>query len=239
MDRQARQTKTKGRKTTRRGRRTARGKAGQKQGESLQWTLDSVAGEETAREGPSRLLTWMMVRGETAAERSVERLELLVRVASGDDEILCRSAVDLLANKVTAAMRAELAGVVERGIEVRIAQGETSVPVRFPRPLGVTSPSLLIALLAASEVEQALPVARLQELCDFDVPDERRPIGKARKLLRKGLEDRNCTLDNLDKLWPLPSNRRFDWGESAVLARIDSPTARQLAIPARIQVRRD
>ena len=239
MDRQTRQTKTGGRKTTRRGRRTARGKVGQQQGDSLQWTLDSVAGEETAREGPSRLLNWMMVRGETATERSVERLELLVRVSRGDEEILRQASIDLLANKVTATMRAELAGVVERGIEVRIAQGDTSVPVRFPRPLGVTSPSLLVALLAASQVEQARAVARLQELCDFEVPDERRPIGKARKLLRKGIEDRNCALDNLDKLWPLPSNRRFDWGESAELARIDSPTARQLAIPARIETRND
>ena len=235
-----RQTRGKGRASGRRGGRTTRGKKGGARGrDRLQWTLDSVASESTDREAPSRLLTWMMVRGETASDRAAEKLELHIRVSRGDEEILYRASADLLENKVTAAMRAELAGVVERGIEIRIAQGDTSVPVRFPRPLGVTSPSLLVALLAASAVDQALPVARLQELCDFDVPDERRPIGKARKLLRKGLTDRNCSLDNLDKLWPLPSNRRFEWGDEAVLQRIDSPTARQLAIPARIEVRSD
>jgi len=80
-------------------------------------------------------------------------------------------------------------------------------------------------------------VARLQELCDFDVPDERRPIGKARKLIRCGFEDRDYEVDHLDKLWPLPSDRHFAWGDAAELARIDSPTARLLAIPARIEVR--
>jgi len=234
-----RQTRSKGLGSSRQRGKVGRAKSGARHSGGLRWTLDGVASGASTREEPSRLLTWMMVSSATAAEPRVEKLELLIRAGADDIVLLHHAARELLANRLTPAMRSELASVVERGIDIRIAQGETSVPVHFPRPLGVTSPSLLVALLAASPVEQALPVARLQELCDFDVPDERRPIGKARKLLRKGLEDRHCALDDLDKLWPLPSNRRFDWCDDAVLARIDSPTARQLAIPARFEARRD